>query len=106
MEKLDSQTLSHLANAPMLDISVGLERLGVMAPDSIWELSFTFGVERVNKIMSNCKIMFKKGKKALIYSCSPLLLDICCLWGWVEVAAPDSACEKGLHHWHGESEPS
>jgi hypothetical protein len=62
MEKLDSQTLSHLANAPMLDIAVGLERLEVVAPDSVWELAFTVGVERVkffSKILINCKSMFK-----------------------------------------------
>ncbi len=58
MEKLDSQALSHLANAPLLDIAVGLERLEIVAPDSVWELGYTVGMERViffGKIMSNSK---------------------------------------------------
>ena len=66
MEKLDSQTLSHLTNAPLLDIAVGLERLDVVAPDSVWELGYTVGAERVNflnKIVSNCKTTFKKGRR-------------------------------------------
>jgi hypothetical protein len=45
---LDSQILSHLANALLLNNVVGLERLEVVAPDSVWELGFTVDVERVN----------------------------------------------------------
>jgi len=51
VEKLDSRTPAHLANAPMLDIAVCLERLEVVAPDSVWELGFTVCMEIVSKTM-------------------------------------------------------
>ena len=74
-----------------------------VAPDSIWELGYTVGVERVNffnKIVSNFETTFKKGKKTLIYLCSPLLLDIVVGRGrwrwWLQTLPVRRDCTAGM----------